>query len=436
MSNSKPISISLCGDVLITRRLPNGGGENLKEIQSFLMKHDCCFANLETTIHRNEGYPEAFPGGGYAMGEPGCLSDLKNLGFNLFNTANNHSMDFSHKGLLATIKYLNDYEIPFAGTGENLSAASRATFLDVPNGRIAMLGVTSSFHDSYAAGAQNMDMQGRPGVAPLRHKAIYELSGENYDHLAKIASDIGINNYHNQAIKEGYLPEVQNLKFGSFEFKKGEIDGVHTTPNEADQRRSIAAIKDAKYRSDIVIVSVHSHQFAGKDKQAPPDFIKIFAHNCIDAGADIIVCHGPHILRGVEAYNNGIILHGLGNFIFQHEDVDVLPEEFYTKYGSSREMTSGVGEIMNIRSKNGTIGLATNSDVWESIMASIVCDDDYMKVELHPIDISNDKRGQRGLPKFSNRGSILKKIQSLSLSYNTNVDVSGNVGSIIIHKKK
>jgi poly-gamma-glutamate synthesis protein (capsule biosynthesis protein) len=38
-------------------------------------------------------------------------------------------MDYGHNGLLATIKYLTDLELPFAGTGRNLAEASKPAFL-------------------------------------------------------------------------------------------------------------------------------------------------------------------------------------------------------------------------------------------------------------------------------------------------------------------
>lgn len=146
------ITISLCGDIFISKRLPGSSYPGFDELYTFLHKHECRFANLETTIHKREGYPEAFPGGGYAMADPACLCDLKRMGLNIFNTANNHAMDYGHNGLLATIKYLTDLELPFAGTGRNLAEASKPAFFETSNGRIALLGVTSSFHDSYAAG--------------------------------------------------------------------------------------------------------------------------------------------------------------------------------------------------------------------------------------------------------------------------------------------
>lgn len=422
--DNSTISISLCGDVFISKRLPSISYPGFDELCTFLQKHECRFANLETTVHRNEGYPEAFPGGGYAMTDPYCLSDLKRIGFNLFNTANNHAMDYSHKGLIATIKYLTDSDIPFAGTGCNLAEASKPAFFESSHGRIALLGVTSSFHDSYAAGPQNQDMQGRPGIAPLRHRAVYELTADNYQKLSNISKSIGINSYHNQAIKEGYLSNSKNLKFGVYDFKEGLENRVHTSPYEEDLLRTVAIIKDAKHQSDLVIVSVHSHQFADGNKQNPPEFIRTFTHECIDAGADIVVCHGPHTVRGIEAYHTGIIFHGLGNFIFQHEEVERLPEEFYKKYGKTRETTSGVGEIMNIRSRKGTIGLCTQSDVWRSMIVSLNCNADSLEAKLYPIEIMLEgKRGLKGLPILTTDMTVIEQVKSLSAGFGTNVDI-------------
>jgi len=430
------IKVSLCGDIFISKRLPVNPYEGLHELQALLFKHECRFANLETTIHNREGYPEAFPGGGYAMADPSCLHDLKKMGFNLFNTANNHAMDYGHNGLLATIKYLTNLELPFAGTGRNLAEASKATFFESSNGRIALLGVTSSFHDSYAAGPQNQDMQGRPGVAPLRHQAIYELSENHYEALLGISRSIGINSYHEQAIKEGYLFGCENLKFGTYEFRKGVENKVHTSPNGRDLQRTIAAIADAKRQSDVVIMSVHSHQFADGNKKTPPEFIKIFVRECIDAGATIVVCHGPHVVRGIEMYNSGIIFYGLGNFIFQHEDVNHLPEEFYWKYGKTRETVTGVGEIMNIRSKNNRIGLCTQPDVWRSVMVSISCNSEYLEARLYPVKIMLDgRKGLKGLPVLTSDLSIIEEIRSLSMEFGTNIEISNaNFGLIRISR--
>jgi poly-gamma-glutamate capsule biosynthesis protein CapA/YwtB (metallophosphatase superfamily) len=42
--------------------------------------------------------------------------------------------------------------------------------------------------------------------------------------------------------------------------------------------------------------------------------LRRFAHTVIDAGADLVIGHGPHVLRGLELYKNRLIAYSLGNF--------------------------------------------------------------------------------------------------------------------------
>lgn len=429
------IKISLVGDVLITKRMPYPLWDGGNEISDFIKGHDMRFGNLETTVHRKEGYPEAFPGGGYSMCVPECLNDLKSFGFNIFNTANNHSMDYSHEGLLATINYLDKTDLLHAGTGRNLAEASDPVFFEHSNCRVALVGVTSAFHDSYAAGPQNQDYIGRPGVAPLRHKALYHLEANDYNNLCSIATKTGINNYVNQGIKEGYQLSSENLKFGPYEFVKSDHNGLVTVPLQQDLDRTLAIVKDAKIRAEVVVLSIHSHQFKGSSKRCVPDFIRTFAQECIEAGADVVVCHGPHVLRGVEAYKKGIIFHGLGDFIFQHESMTHLPEEFYQKYGSTRQNSTGIGEILNKRSQGGKRGLIVLDEAWETVIASLTITDDNIKAELIPVDISRGYSG--GYPSLSSKSAIISEVCSMSEEFGTSLSVNdtGLRATIIVNRK-
>lgn len=75
---------------------------------------------------------------------------------------------------------------------------------------------------------------------------------------------------------------------------------------------------------DIVIVSFHGGAEGAQYQNVPRteelfhgenrgDVYK-FSHTLIDAGADIIFGHGPHVTRAVEVYNNRFIAYSLGNF--------------------------------------------------------------------------------------------------------------------------
>ena len=72
-------------------------------------------------------------------------------------------------------------------------------------------------------------------------------------------------------------------------------------------------IGKAKEKADILIVSLH----AGVEYSIEPtQFQTFFAKAVIDAGADIVVGHHPHIVQKNEKYKNGWIFYSLGNFVF------------------------------------------------------------------------------------------------------------------------
>ncbi len=77
--------------------------------------------------------------------------------------------------------------------------------------------------------------------------------------------------------------------------------------------KAVEAVRDAARRADFVIVSVHSgleyvHVPRKREASRHRDFI--------DAGADVVLGHHPHVVQGVEVYGGGVIFHSLGNLSF------------------------------------------------------------------------------------------------------------------------
>jgi poly-gamma-glutamate synthesis protein (capsule biosynthesis protein) len=72
-------------------------------------------------------------------------------------------------------------------------------------------------------------------------------------------------------------------------------------------------ISSARKQADYVIVSFH---WGTEGKSAVQPYQQVAAHTAIDAGADVIIGHHPHVLRGIERYKTGIIFYSLGNFTF------------------------------------------------------------------------------------------------------------------------
>lgn len=74
----------------------------------------------------------------------------------------------------------------------------------------------------------------------------------------------------------------------------------------------INSVKQEKHKVDVLIVSLH---WGGNWGYEVPTEHKELAHALIDAGADIIFGHSPHVFRGIEIYKNKPIIYSAGNFI-------------------------------------------------------------------------------------------------------------------------
>ncbi|HEV2356861.1 MAG TPA: CapA family protein [bacterium] len=91
--------------------------------------------------------------------------------------------------------------------------------------------------------------------------------------------------------------------------------GVHYVPVDPRDRRFarlLTVIKEARRTNDLVIVSAHWGPNWG---YAPPDEHVTAAHLFADAGADVVLGHSPHVVRGVEIYRGRPILYSCGNYI-------------------------------------------------------------------------------------------------------------------------
>lgn len=86
-------------------------------------------------------------------------------------------------------------------------------------------------------------------------------------------------------------------------------------PNLAmlDETTLAAELREAKKNADFLVVSFHW----GKEYlPVPSDGQRRVAHLAIDAGADVIIGHHPHVVQPVEIYHNRPIFYSLGNCVF------------------------------------------------------------------------------------------------------------------------
>jgi Bacterial capsule synthesis protein PGA_cap len=91
-----------------------------------------------------------------------------------------------------------------------------------------------------------------------------------------------------------------------------------------DYKGAVEKVKKLATEVDIVIVSFHGGAEGISHRNTPcKDEIYLganrgnvckLAHDCIDAGADVLLGHGPHVTRGVEIYKERFIAYSMGNF--------------------------------------------------------------------------------------------------------------------------
>ncbi|MBQ7717901.1 MAG: CapA family protein [Clostridia bacterium] len=148
-------------------------------------------------------FPEQYCGGSYLRAEPTVLNDVKNFGFNMLSFANNHSMDFSHEGLMATKNEVDKAGFPNAGAGANLDEAAASAYLDTREGRVALISAVSTMSaDAAMAGKQSRRFRGRPGVNGLRIDEHIEVTKAQLDVIDEIINKSNVNGAKNISIAE------------------------------------------------------------------------------------------------------------------------------------------------------------------------------------------------------------------------------------------
>ncbi len=413
------MKFTAAGDCIIQRRIPKDY-DGFKEVRTIIEEGDARFFNLETTLNREgECFASQFSGGTYIRTNPEVLDDLKEFGFNMTSFNNNHAFDFSYEGFYKTMENIDKSGLIQAGTGMNLDEAAAPKFLDTKDGRVALIAINTSFESPMLAGKASGRVKGRPGIFGLRHNKTIVVNKETFAQIKDVVTKTKINAYNEIITKEGYkkpLPDDMIELEGAI-FELGDDEGIKTTVNEADMALVLKSIEEAKFLADYVIISVHSHQISGTNKETPSDFLVEFAHRSIDAGADAIIGHGPHLLRPVEVYKDKPIFYSLGDFILQLYSVEFAPFDFYDKVGLSSDLT--VHELLKTRSRDFTIGLMEQRVMFQSIIPEWEMEDGKLKsLKLYPIEAKmKGKKSEVGLPMLATDDDIFKRLSKMSEHY-------------------
>lgn len=254
-----------CGDVAAARA---DCGSLFAGCRDALREADLCIAQLEAPISdRGAKAPNAR----LAMRSPVALaSTLREAGIDLVSCAGNHCLDFGYEALSDTLRHLRAAGVQPCGAGETLESALEPSYFTAGGVRVAVIAACSILPEGYAAQSQ------KPGCAPLRAFTVYE----------PIEPD-----------QPGTPPRTRSF------------------PHQGDLAALMERVRTARAAADWVLVSLHWGIHMVPFTLA--DYQRAAAHALVDAGADAILGHHPHLLKGIELYRDRPVFYSLGNFAIE-----------------------------------------------------------------------------------------------------------------------
>ncbi|TAK55308.1 MAG: CapA family protein [Gammaproteobacteria bacterium] len=207
---------------------------------------------------------------------PDAAHALRRAGFDVVSWAGNHCMDWGQEGFFDTIAALRGAELAVIGAGADIHEARRPVILERRDQRIAFLAYSSILPMNFHA------EEDRPGCAPMRAWTLYE----------QIEHD-----------------------------QPGTPCRIHTFPHREDLAALCRDVAAARANADVVLVSLHwGIHFV---PAVIADYQRDVGRAAIDAGADVILGHHAHILKGVEFHRGRPIIYSLCNFAV---DLPMTPE--------------------------------------------------------------------------------------------------------------
>lgn len=240
---------------------------NFERIAPMLASADVVFANLECCFHRLSS--DADERRGFYV-EPAMARALKDAHLHAVGNANN--VNIGRAAILETNATLDDLGIAHVGAGRDARSAQAPLVIERDGVRYGILQRTAVYWpDNHEAG------HAAPGVAVIRGHTAYRPALQ----------------LQSARTRPGVPPEVITW---------ADPESI------ALFRDDIAALR---VQADVVIASLH-----WGFRREVLAYQREFAQAAIDAGADLVYGHGPHMILPIELYRGKPIFYGLGNFSF------------------------------------------------------------------------------------------------------------------------
>ena len=422
--------LAVTGDNIINRRVSTWADPRFKEMVELIRGTDAAYTNLETLINDFHGHPSAISGGGCLGADKFIADEVKHMGFDIVSRANNHALDYGIEGMRKTSEILKEKEIVYAGVGENLGEARSPAYLGTPKGRVALVSAASSFPSWYRGVHARRDLQGRPGLNPLRFKTTHYVREEDIETLRKIRESLNMN--PSGPVSMWIQPKPDEFFFLRNVFKTGGEPRVETQVNGKDLEENLEAVSEACSNADYILFSLHVHEmqvFPNSEpwrekivKEPIPSFIVDFAHKVIDAGAHVFIGTGAHYLRPLEIYKGRPIFYSLSDFCFHIRTIRKIPSVDFERF----DLDPFYAKPADLADKAEELKRWTDKPHWETVLPIMTFEGDELKsLELYPVSLGHgEKRTSLGTPRLADETlgkEIIDYYAEMSVRFGTEI---------------
>ena len=366
------LTLTAVGDLIFNQPITQLPDPDRAGLFRIMQEADVAYGNMEFSLNDRPELQRPF----YNFRAPRDFRwELARTGINLVSQANNHALDFGPEGLKECLQALDQANITHAGAGTTLAEAHA-------------LGKTELAGHKTTVGL----------LAYMRYwTAKYRSKDANAPSLSTID------------------PAVILVA------KDGKVESV-----EGPLASDVAAMEEdillARRKTDLLLVSLHNHDVthhrAYGIQDTTPRNEEIMFHRAVEAGADVVLGTGPHVLRGIEIYKGRPIFYSLGDFVYQYRTPDRIPADLIHQR-----------DIEMPRPLNVSVWDRRESqEVLETVLVRMTMNQGKLKrVQLLPVTI-DDEGPLYGVPKLAGtkRGAeIIARMQKLSEPYGTKIVSKG-----------
>jgi poly-gamma-glutamate capsule biosynthesis protein CapA/YwtB (metallophosphatase superfamily) len=297
------------------------------DIAPFFRQADLVSVNNETVIGTLDA-ADAHVGKRFLLqSAPATVAALDELGVNVATLGNNHVNDWLETGVTSTIHYLEAAGIAHPGGGTTDSDPFAPAIIPAGSIQVGVISMTTVTGDYVN---DNLPDAGSPIPAAVAHQDAWQYETRDFsfgppgdpnhvEHAARRPGTVWrlydqLESSLTTAEATALWQEISRIYPELQDWVARRGHGGAARYSGAAVGKSITTARSAG--ADLVVVQLHGgFQFA----ETSSAFFRNAARTAVDAGADLVIGHHPHVVQGFEFYKDTLIAYSLGNFVFDQD---------------------------------------------------------------------------------------------------------------------